>query len=839
MLRVFLAFGLLLPLCVRSATPDAFTASPEWPAPFVARIKPVAAAGDVLRRLTVEERVGESRADELVRVPLFLHEDEPNDPARWALYAADDTARRTPLRFQLDDLRRDETGRLTRCHLYFTASLAAWERRQFLLVRSNAPQPSPPPAALTCTREGDRVRLAGEDLALTLLAEGPRAGAIVGISPRGAAVRLPDDWIAPELTLVRQAADCSVLRRTRLSYANPEQLEIRDIRWGGGPLFAKCVVRVGPRGQPDSAEFTYRVPRRGSYFIQTERLAPEGAPTAEVVGAADHRLLAGRLQLIADTPQQVVAIPAGLRELTRATSGHTLTALVAPAAGRALLPVPFVQTGGGRIELDGDDELVVAGADTFRRGRDGNSGTLRAFWGEVRYVFAATAEPEALWHEARRHFQPLVAIVDEPALGPADCLAAFPAIAQRFGEIQYWSRNWVQEAALVRLRGDNAKFEALLDRKPAAAETDPSFHLPKWARTDPPAPRDPKDQGRVDPYMLAYGSSTIPLFALHTRNPNLPPTARAIGTAARRAFGRVNTAGFPYVDCFATAFNMQLGPLGLALHGGNTAGDPALAAWARDALHAPAVTAIYGHGQRAYPGELRRPEPSDLLYEAICEFHLRSLELATGEDLWIHPAALARYYDCVDVTADLQHRAVAEAAGPAWARANFFRGQAHDHRWTAWACAPFSGLFARREDRGEIGSTEAAYWLTAQGQRKQNWADLLWYAHTALLLENLDRLPAPTPAPARPQKLEIRRTGGANALRWAPVAGAAAYRIYRAAQPGGPWTWLNSPYNAKPAATLAAPAFTDRDGREGDVYLVTAVDAAGRESRWYDDEPRR
>ena len=132
----------------------------------------------------------------------------------------------------------------------------------------------------------------------------------------------------------------------------------------------------------------------------------------------------------------------------------------------------------------------------------------------------------------------------------------------------------------------------------------------------------------------------------------------------------MNEAGFPRVDCFASALNMQLGPLGLALFGGRGADDPALAAWALDALHAPAVTAIYGHGQRAYAGEIDRPAASDFLYQNISDFHLRAIELATGEDLWLHPTALARYFDCVDVTADLQHRAAPGTEARGWSRAN-------------------------------------------------------------------------------------------------------------------------------------------------------------------------
>ncbi len=815
-----------------------FEATPAWPVPFTARLKPATDTAGVLRVLTVEERVGEPRRDELVRVPLFLHEDEPNDPAAWALFAEGDTARREPLVVQLDDLRRDTQGRLTRCHLYFSVTLAAWERRRFVLVRRGAdgpPLPAPPPLAYR--RAGDRLTLAGADLAVDFLVAGPRAGAIAGLRPLGRSLALPDGWIAPELTLVRQAADCSVLRRTRLTYNSADELEVRDLRWGSGPLFAKLTVRLGPRGVDDSAEFTYRIPARGAVLIQSQRLAPEGDVTAEVVGATDHRLLVGQLRL-GDGPPETITVPAGLRRLTRATNGHFLHALVDRDAGLALLPVPYVQTGVGPVTVARDGTVAVAGASSFRRNTDGHSGTLRAFWGEVRFAFSPTTEPEALWHLARREFQPLVAIVDEPDLGPADCRAAMPAIAQRFLEIKYWGRSWVQDAALLWLQRKRTAFDALLTRRPGAAEGEPTAHLPRWAVTDPPLRRDPKDQGRIDPYHLAYGSSAIPLYHAVAPNPRLPAAARAIGAASRRAFGRVNEAGFPRVDCFASALNMQLGPLGLALFGGTASGDPLLAAWARDALHAPGITGLYGHGQRPYPGEIGRPEASDFLYENISDFHLRSIELATGEDLWLHPAARARYFDTVDVTADLQHRPVA-GMEPDATRANFFRGQAHDHRWEAWSCAPFAGIFSHRADRGTVGSTEAAYRLVEQGRRSQPWAELMWFTHADLLLDRLDALPAPHPAPDLPADLRTRRERGANRLTWSAVPGAAGYRIYRAAQMGGPWTWLNSPYRETLATAVTDTTFTDETGPADAVYLVTAEDAAGRESRWYADEPPR
>jgi hypothetical protein len=818
-----------------ATTSSVFDASPAWPAPYIPRLRPAPDQAAPLRRLTVEERVGEARTDELVRVPVFLHEDEPADPDDWALYSDADTARRSPIPHQADDIRRDASGRITRFHLYFPLTLAAWERRSFVLVRGRTPASSIPAAASVT---GDRVTLAGDDLSVTFLARGPRTGAIAAIAPRTGAVALPEGWIAPALTLVRQAGDCTTLRRTPLSYETPDSLEVREVLWGSGPLFSKFMVRTGPPGVPDSAQYTYRIPRRGTVLVQTERLAPEGEPTAEVVGAADHRLLSGRL-VLGDSAagMHVLRVPAGLRLLTRSTNGHFLDALVNHEAGLTLLPVPYVQTGAGQIEIGRGASVEFAGPSSFHRAPEGNSATLRAFWGEVRFVFTSAVDEEPLWHEARRNLQPLVAIVDEPTLGPADCRAPMPQIAQRFLEIKYWGRAWAQDAALLWLRRERIKFDALFANHPGAAECEPAFHLPGWARTTPPGPRNPKDQGRIDPYHVSYGSSTLPLYAALVPGDRLPAASRAIGQASKQAFGRVNAAGFPHVDCFVSAFNMQIGPLGLALYGGRRASDPALAAWALDALHAPGVTGIYGHGQRPYAGEIGRPEASDFLYESISDFHLRSMELSSGEDLWLHPAALSRYFDCVDVTADLQHHPVPEAGDYRWDRANFFRGQAHDHRWENWSCAPFAGMFARASDRGEIGSTEAAYWLDAQSRRKQTWNELLWFAHADLLLETALAGYSPATAPALPQRLRVDHEHGANHLRWAAVPGVAGYRIYRATTIGGPWTWINSPYTEPAGKLVTGTDYADEAGRANDAYLVTAVDAAGRESRWYADEP--
>src|SRR5690606_36585304 len=88
--------------------------------------------------------------------------------------------------------------------------------------------------------------------------------------------------------------------------------------------------------------------------------------------------------------------------------------------------------------------------------------------------------------------------------------------------------------------------------------------------------------------------------------------------------------------------------------------------------------------------------------------------------------------------------------------------------------------------------------------------------------------------PAAPATVEMRRAAGGVELTWSAVDGAASYRIYRATSAGGPWKWLNSEYAENAPAPSAEPRFRDRAPDGPVFYAVTAVDAAGRESRWPD-----
>jgi hypothetical protein len=69
-------------------------------------------------------------------------------------------------------------------------------------------------------------------------------------------------------------------------------------------------------------------------------------------------------------------------------------------------------------------------------------------------------------------------------------------------------------------------------------------------------------------------------------------------------------------------------------------------------------------------------------------------------------------------------------------------------------------------------------------------------------------------------------------LSWSPVSQAAEYRIYRAERPGGPFRWLTSSYIKGATLVKDQLHFTDEDAAANSIYVVTAVNADGRESAW-------
>src|SRR5690606_2090076 len=143
----------------------------------------------------------------------------------------------------------------------------------------------------------------------------------------------------------------------------------------------------------------------------------------------------------------------------------------------------------------------------------------------------------------------------------------------------------------------------------------------------------------------------------------------------------------------------------------------------------------YGHGQRTYESLPGNTGDSDMLYAANSDFWLRIIELTCEEDLWIHPSVYGRYFACVDVNADQMQRSpdVPGKRPPGWHRANFFRGQCHDHRWESWATAPFLGMLENGSDSG-FGVSEACYYARHERGHWINWPEITTFALADLAL---------------------------------------------------------------------------------------------------------
>ena len=280
---------------------------------------------------------------------------------------------------------------------------------------------------------------------------------------------------------------------------------------------------------------------------------------------------------------------------------------------------------------------------------------------------------------------------------------------------------------------------------------------------------------------------------------------------------------------------MQMGAVLFGLVSGTD--DPGTAAYYRDLMGSSSIRGVYGRALRPYSEKIgNTPDYSDYLYQAICDFWIRSDELLAGENLGLHPLAYSRYTDCIDVLADQFHgfdtRDADGSAGPA--RANFWRGQPHTHRWLGWSCSPFIRILERPGDTA--GATEIVQYCRMLHGRWKNWPDLTYYVLAAMLRKDgLGRYHAPDLLP-RPAGVTVDGAGEGMAVSWQQVPGAAGYRVYRGSVEGGPLRCINSPYASKPRA-VTDTRLNDPAGRPADHYLVTAVDSSGREGRGFDDGP--
>lgn len=795
-------------------------------APMTPRLREADASG-VLRRLVIEDRAGAARSAELVRVPLFFHEGECADPDALEIVPAGGGA---PLPYQADDIRRDANGRVARMHLYFEIDLKPWERKSFIVRAGVNPARSLPRLDLTLTDQS--IRLAGQELAVTFSRQPGQTGAITLIHTPFVDCDASASPLVPSITLVRQSPDTKVTRTTKLLWS---EADIRDFRWSTGPLFAKLIVRAGPRDVPDNVEYTYIVPRRGTTLLQSQRLFPTDPDDLDSIGTGENILLSGKPLLGKTADNTVFSVPAGLRRLTRLQHAYTNSALVSPQSKASLLVIGEAQNFVRGVQLDPNGNLAV-NAIKFNRTAGGNSDTLRAYWGQARYVFSSAVTEEDLWQRSLPAMLPLTAIVDEPQVTREDFLASISTVSKAFWDIKYWGRSWAATGAMLHLKPDPAALASTLN-KINQRETDVAFWLPK-----PDAKPQPgkKDVGRVDPYGITYGAISAGPFARWIApSDKLDAVNLAIARASRQVNAKTDKNNFPYIDCFATALNMQVGSYTLGIYAGRKTGDLDLARFYLDCARTPSVSGVFGHGQRPYTGNISSPGDTDMLYECLTDFYLRSLEFLCDEDLNLHPAVFGRYFDAIDVNADLYQRNRKEPGDrvPAWWRANLFRAQSHDHRWEAWDAAPMYGMFAHPSDQGSVGLTEAAYWMKHREGRKVNWSELMPMFLADVNLRHGLKTYRPPTLPPLPANIKVAREGDANMVTWEPVSNATEYRVYRAARMGGPWLWLNSPYATSPAAPLTATRFSDPAATATDVYFVTAIDKTGRESRWYDQEP--
>ena len=847
----------------------------------------------LLRILTVDERMGCPRQNELVRVPLFFHEGECAGPNALRIRPAGGG---NPLPYQADDVRRDAAGKVARMHLYFTVDLKLWERKQFHLLQIRGHDPisgrseigivSPD---LPVTEADGKVTLAGDDVKVTFHAQGELEGAIAGIETTVGKVTIPAQNFAPETRLIRQDKKLAKVRENAISFhANPAGVLVKDLCWGSGPLFAKLRLKIAPRDAPaDIAEYIFIVPKHGSEFILTELFRPEEKDSPDTVGAAGNALLTGKIHLGgAPADQQLVSVPAGLRKELRTVFKYETKALVNAQSGISLSVIPYVQSGPNFAGIEPDGRVFFCGAQEFQTKAGSNSGSLRVFWGQARFIFSKATALEDLWRLSVRSFQPLTAVVDEPWATPEDFLALNRQVGEYFPKIQNWGRPFQAKLAQFYFLNQNSEALAALAKSPAERDLRLDRYLPT-AEAVAAAAKKNQGAGAVDPWGLTYSTSMlVPLSEFIYPNERLDRHIALLAEASRLANGRAGEYGWPHVKSFANALNMHLGTYLMGVWGGRKRGNQDLVRWCLDAAQNQTIAGVYGHGQRPYTMNAGNADASDSLYQNNSDFWLRVLELCCNEDLSLHPSVYGRYLDAVDVNADLYQAKISDAGErvPAWWRATFHRTQSHDHRWEAWTCGPFLGMLADAPGGGRVGLTEACYFMQRDVGKAVGYNDLGYVFLAGVMLGKALPQYNPAPRPPLPANVQVKQDGGKNVVTWDEVKGdVAEYRVYRAEQIGGPWTWLNSPYKNMPAFVLpsdaerprlpkppkpakkgevphepepAPPApsvelnvpkipdtlvktasFTDPDGKTGSIYFVTAQDKDGRESRWFPDEP--
>jgi len=802
--RRVLGLGLLLVLSgLRASAGEAVFDGPaavyETPPPAAAIMEPPLPG--MLRWISVQERAGADRTAAPVRVPVFFSAGECRSPDELRLVPWPEGA---PVPFQADDIRRGADGGVARLHLWIRTDLSAGQTRRFALVRAAGPQ----------DRESARVQVEEEAGHLTLVAGGTsvvffRQGAETG---RLAGLRLQD---GPAL----EFADGAFFEEKPPAGATPRS----TLAWGSGPVFAKVEIRTPGPGHAEIGQ-TWRLFADGTLdLIRTE----SRADPADVAPAREPLFWQGRL----DTAElELRRMPAGMvDELADFHPGYQVDLLAAKGRERGWLVVPAVLGGGyGRVELE-HDRLALRAPD--------ESGpppkTLRARWTQVTLVPVSSAGSRQALKAAG---QPLVAVVDRPELGLSQALERIKDNVREMKPV-----GWVNEAVVRWLAGRPEPFP----RRNWSAEAEAGHWIAAAQRAEAkvmagatrPLREDEKGRaaGPLDPYHATYGATPLAAWLWREALPDpVLASLRAQTVAWRRHLGRVDEGGWPYLDVFHRTQNMQMGPALLAL--ADRQGEPGNRAFYRDLLRSPPIAVVMLRGFRPYAGVRQtRDDPSDTIYQAVVDFMLRAAELCAGETLGSHPLSAGRYLDAVDVNADLFHPAHPRHAddGRHFARANFFRVQAHPHRWLAWGPAPFIALLQDPLETGfSPGVTEA--WRYADGLvgRWKNWPDQSWL-FLAGVLPPQAAMGMPSPPPGAVRALRVTHGGEGNRLAWTDEREAAAWRIYRFRNGQAP-VWLNSPYvrpDGEPSPVKEC-RFLDRAGRPGDRYVVHGVDASGREGAW-------
>ena len=791
------------------------------PAPYE---QPASTARDpsVLRTLSVEERVGVARRHELVRAPLFFAAGECPSPGAVAVVQEEGAV---PLTVQADDVRLGPDGGVSRMHLWFEVDLAPWQRKRFLLVRSPAAarrEASEPPVV-----QGDSLMIPSSGGEFLIGISGSRAGRLLGARFAHGASLASRGGLGPRATFAYPSAP----GRAPVVLPAPDSVPL--VEWASGPLFTKVRARWASGGA--SLEQVYRVGRLGRELEIAQADSP-GVRAGSVL--ADRELLSGGLE---GRSPQVVAVPTGLRYELRAVHPFSVSAIVPGGGGASILAVPVVIGGAaGRIEL-GDGRMTLLSPSNLAQTGDAPEGTLRAFWTEERLVACDTGDGRDLWARYVESVQPIVAIVDEPRLAEGELQAALRSVVADMQPI-----GWRQQAGRLRVIGRSADCDRILATVPRPAEADAQY-LRKgaesaWARISQNGMHRLREDekarasGPLDPYNITYSeSAAASLDVLGGAPPLVHRIGDANARAAREFLGRTDEHGFPYIDCFNRALNMQMGSVLFGLISARD--DPATGAFYRDLVGSSSVRGVYARAQRPYSEKIGpSPDYSDFLYQSVCDFWIRAGEILAGEDLQLHPLAYARYTDCIDVLADQYHgfdiRDSDGSASPS--RANFWRAQPHTHRWLSWSCSPFIRILERPND--PTGATEAVHYCRMLIGRWKNWPDLTHYILAAdLRSEGVGRYRGPSLLP-RPRDVTSVPEADGILVTWAEVPGAASYRVYRASRDGGPLDWIDSPY-AKPREPVLGTRFVDAAGKPSDHYLVAAVDASGREGRWFAEGP--